>query len=178
MRPLVMDDPILRENQRSALARRLISHRVRTQTISQLTGMTRNRLATVRRRLMVHNDSRRRGPPPSSLDIFLHSPQARAEGAALAALCFSFEIPIERGSSSRAQSLTSLDYGERLCEIYEAFREAHPRTEVEFEEFLLLKNSLVRGDVIRLGKCRSCRCLVLVDWFGGGRDICCQCGGG
>jgi len=45
MRPQLQDDPILRESRRATLARRLISHGVRTEMIGQLTGLTRNRLA-------------------------------------------------------------------------------------------------------------------------------------
>ena len=53
MRPQLQDDPILRESRRVTLVRRLISHGVRTEMIGRLTGLTRNRLATVRRRSIV-----------------------------------------------------------------------------------------------------------------------------
>jgi hypothetical protein len=175
MGPYVMDDPIIRENRRAELARRLISHGVRTQIISQLTGMTRNRLATVRRRLMVSDDTRRRGPPPSSPGIFLHTPQARAEGAALASLCHAFGIPAERGLARHSQSFTALDYGERLCETYEAYRSCVPQTNVELEELILLRRSLATGDVIRLGKCRRCRCLMLIERFDNDQRWCGHC---
>src|SRR6266404_3113022 len=65
MRPQLQDDPILRESRRATLARRLISHGVRTEMIGRLTGLTRSRLATLRRRLMVADETRLRGPAPS-----------------------------------------------------------------------------------------------------------------
>src|SRR5580658_6074813 len=94
------EDPILRENRRSELARRLLSHGVRTKLITKLTGLSRNRLATVRKRLMVRDKSRPRGPTRSSLEIFLGAPQANAAGAALASLCLVFDLPIDSGAAS------------------------------------------------------------------------------
>jgi hypothetical protein len=121
----VMDDPILRENRRSEVARRLIAHGVRTRLIMRLTVLTHNRLATVRRRLMVRDKGRRRGPMKSSLSIFLGSPRARAEGAALVSFCAVFGIPIERHGVS-VPSIVSLDFTEQLCETYEAYRACFP----------------------------------------------------
>jgi len=171
----VTDDPIIRELRRYELARRLISHRVRTQIITQLTGMTRNRLATVRRRLMISEDSRRRGPAPSSLDVFLSTPQARAEGAALASLCFVFGIPAVRESNPLSRSSNIIEYGELLCETYEAYCACVPESDVELEELMLLRTGLAKGDVIRLGRCRRCKCLILIDRFDGDRRTCWHC---
>jgi hypothetical protein len=119
MCPNITEDPILRENRRSALARRLILHGVRTNIIGKLTGLTRSRQANVRRRLMVPDKSRLRGNTRSPLGVFLASSQARAEGAALASLCSLFEIPIELNVPSMPK-IVSLAFGERLCETYEA----------------------------------------------------------
>jgi hypothetical protein len=169
MCPDITEDPILRENRRSALARRLILHGVRTEIISKLTGLTRNRQATVRRRLMVPGKARLRGHTRSPLAVFLASSQARAEGAALASLCSLLEIPIELNVSSTPKTL-SLAFGERLCETYEAYCACYPKTEVQLEELIALRSSLAEGDFIRLGQCRNCKCLILVDRFDGDRD--------
>ena len=164
----VLDDCILRENRRSELARRLILHGVRTQIITRLTGLTRNRLATVRRRLMVPDKARQRGPARHCLSVFLCSPRSRAEGAALASLLSEFEIPLEQ-APPLLSNVTLLELGERLCETYEAYRACCPETTVQLEELVALRNSLVKGDVIRLGKCRTCKCLILIDRFDGNR---------
>ena len=169
MCPDITEDPILRENRRSELARRLILHRVRTDIISKLTGLTRNRQATVRRRLMVPDKARLRGPTRSPLGVFLASSQARAEGAALASLCSLFEIPIELNVPSMPKTV-SLAFGERLCETYEAYCACYPRTEVQLEELIALRTNLADGDFIRLGKCRNCKCLILIDRFDGNRE--------
>jgi hypothetical protein len=174
MRLTIADDPILRENRRSELARRLISHGVRTRNITRLTGLTRNRLATVRRRLMVGDKTRPRGPARSSLEIFLGTPRARSEGAALVCLCAAFEIPIDRNAAS-LPAIVSLQFTERLCETYEAFRACFPETRIELEELILLRSSIGNGDEVRLGNCRTCKGLILLAPFEGTRRTCASC---
>jgi hypothetical protein len=173
MTPHALEDAILRENRRSELARRLILHGVRTQIISRLTGLTRNRLATVRRRLMVRDESRLRGPARSPLKVFLGDSRARAEGAALASLLSRFEIRLHQQSSS-ALSNGSLEVAEGLCETYEAYRACCPTTQVQLEELIMLRSLLTKGNVIQLGKCRRCKCLILGDRFDGKRE-CLHC---
>jgi hypothetical protein len=168
------EDAIVRENRRSELARRLISHVVRTGLITRLTGLTRGRLATVRRRLMVRTKGRRRGPTKSSLSLFLGSPRARAEGAAMVSFYAIFGIPIERHGVALPKR-ASLDFSERLCETYEAYCACFPQTEMELEEMILLRRILTQADDIEPGKCRSCKCLILVDRFKGGHKECSQC---
>jgi len=165
------DSALQRENRRVALGRRLISHGVRTKIISRLTGLTRNQLETLRYRLGVPSRTRRRGPMPSSLDMFLKEPVVRCEGAALAALCAAFELPaLEQELASRPAAYISLEYGERLCETYEAYRACYPTTHVELDEMMMLREALAQADRVELGRCRSCRCLMLIDRFSGGRN--------
>jgi hypothetical protein len=120
MGPYAMDDSALqRENRRVALGRRLLSHGVRTTIISRLTGLTRNQLETLRHRLGVPSRTRRRGPTPSSVAMFLTEPILRCEGAVLAALCAAFELSaLEQELSSLPASFIPLEHGERLCETY------------------------------------------------------------
>ena len=176
MGPYAMDDSALqRENRRMALGRRLLSHGVRTTIISRLTGLTRNQLETLRHRLGVPSRTRRRGPTPSSVAMFLTEPILRCEGAALAALCAAFELPaLEQQLASLPASYISLEHGERLCETYEAYRACYPITHVEMDELMMLREALAEADRVTLGRCRSCKCLMLVDRFNGGR-ICWHC---
>jgi hypothetical protein len=149
------DDPVTRELRRFVLARRLLFHQVRTRTIGELTGLSRHRVATLRRRLIVPKDARHRGPPPSSLELLLRTFQGRTEGAALAALFSLFETP------TAVKSLTSLDEGEQQCEIYEAYLAYYPQSNVQFEELMLLKKSLAKQDLIEIGLCRVCGGLIM-----------------
>jgi len=167
-----MDDSALqRESRRVALGRRLVSHGLRTTVISRLTGLTRNQLETLRHRLGVPSQTRRRGPTPTSLEMFLKEPIARCEGAALAALCAAFELPaLERELASFPASYISFEYAERLCETYEAFRACYPTTHVELDEMMMLREALTQGDRVLLGQCRSCKCVMLIDRFNGVRN--------
>src|SRR5277367_4447352 len=163
------DDSVIRELRCFDLARRLIFHEVRTETISKLTGLSRNRLETLRRRLMVSEDARPRGPPPRSLDVFLRTSRGRTEAAALAALFPLFKSP------TSMKPATSLDDGEQACEIYDAYLAYYPQSIVRFEELMLLKRSLAKGDLVELGLCRSCGGLIINNGIDGSRHTCAHC---
>ena len=149
------DDSVTRELRRFELARRLIFHQARTQTISAFTGLSRDRLATLRRRLMVPENERRRGPAPTSLDALLRTSRGRTEGAALVALFSLFNNPPGR------KRPTALDTGEHLCEIFDAYLAYCPHSQVQFEELALLKKSLAKRDLIEVGLCRRCNGLIM-----------------
>jgi hypothetical protein len=105
------------------------------------------------------------------VDMFLKEPVLRCEGAALAALCAAFELPaLEQELASLPASFISLERGERLCETYEAYRACYPKTQVELEELMMLRERLAKADRVALGRCRGCKCLMLVDRFNGGRN--------
>ena len=163
------DDSVIRELRSFELARRLIFHEVRTQTISKLTGLSRNRLETLRRRLMVSEDARRRGPPPRSLDVFLRTSRGRTEAAALAALFPLFKRPTSIKTS------TSLDDGEQACDIYDAYLAYYPQSNVRFEELILLKRGLAKGDLVELGLCRVCKGLIIHNRLDRCRHTCSHC---
>ena len=165
------DDSVIRELRRYQLARRLIFHQVRTQTISKLTGLERNRLAAVRRWLRVPEDARHRGPPPSSLDVLLRTSRGRTEGAALAALFPLFRKP------TAVKPSRCLDDGEQLCDVYEAYLAYYPQSNMQFEELMLLKRSLAKGDLIELGLCRICKGLIMNYRFDRRRCTCWHCEG-
>ena len=164
------DDSVGRELRGFELARRLIVHGVRTETISKLTGLSRNRLATLRRRLGVPDDERHRGPPPRSLDVFLRTARGRTEGAAVAAL-----FPLFKIAASRLP--TYLDEGEQACDIYDAYLAYHPQSNVRFEELMLLKRSLSKGNLLELALCRVCKGLIMNNRYDRGRETCSHCDG-
>jgi hypothetical protein len=171
MAPYTMDDSVRRENRRVELAHRLLSHGARTTIIIRLTGITRDRLATLRKRLGVPDRTRRRGPTFSSVRRFWREPLNRTEGAALTAVCAAFDLAaLEQEVSSKPAAFISLDYGERLCETYEAYRACYPDTQIALERLMMLRTRLSAGDLVSLGKCRSCKCLILIDRFNGVRN--------
>jgi hypothetical protein len=163
------DDSFIRELRCFELARRLLVHEVRTQTITKLTGISRHRLETLRRRLVVSEDVRHRGPPPRSLDLFLRTSRGRTEAAALAALFQLFKRP------ASIKPPTSLDDGEQACDIYDAYLAYYPQSNVRFEELMLIKRSLAKGDLVDLGLCRICKCLIMNNRYDRCRSTCSHC---
>jgi|HubBroStandDraft_6_1064221.scaffolds.fasta_scaffold353905_1 hypothetical protein len=163
------NDSVAREIRCFELARRLIFHEVRTQTISKLTGLSRDRLTTLRHRLKVSDDARHRGPPPRSLDVLLRTARGRTEGAAVAALLLLFTRP----TSSKLRS--SLDDGEQACDIYDAYLAYYPKSNVRFEELMLLKRSLAEGGLLELGLCSECKGLIMNNRYDRPRHICSHC---
>jgi hypothetical protein len=169
------DDPFSRDLKRIEVARRMVLHQARTQTIVNFTNLTRNRLATLRRRWCVPDDSRRRGPPPRSLGAFLRTPWARSEAAAIISLCLALEALPNRSSNSEAAAITRLEIADRLCEVYEAFRTWIPNSTIEFEELLLLATELANGNLIKLSTCRGCKSATLIFACGIPRRNCPHC---
>lgn len=162
MRPQLQDDPILRDSWRATLVRRLISHGVRTEMIGRLTGLSRNRLATVRRRLMVVDDMRLRGPVRAGLEVFRASGAGRTEGAALLSLGLVASL---LDTADSEETFDPLEQVERLCETYEAYREVCPESRAELEDFILLHRAVAVRRSLFLNTCRTCGCLILVELF-------------
>ena len=88
------DDSVVRELRGFELARRLIFHEVRTETISKLTGLSHNRLddlATTSEESRMMNAIA--GPRPARSMYSCAPSRGRTEGAAVAALFPLFKNP-------------------------------------------------------------------------------------
>jgi hypothetical protein len=171
----IMDDRFDRELRRRQLARRLVSHQARTQTIFELTALTRHQLATLRRRWLVMQETRHRGPSPRSFAVFFSSSRARSEAAALATLCRVFgALPSSRRANT-GKKLSSVEIGEQLCEVFELYCACLPRSDFKFEHLLLLSRGLAQGDAIALESCASCQATILIDLLATRRHVCSHC---
>lgn len=168
-----MDDRIERELRRRRLATRLISHQARTQTIEELTGLTRHQLATLRRRGAVSKDTRFRGPSPSSFDVFFTSGRTRSEGAVLGLLYFAFGAAAT--AKGNGASDTAVERGESLCDIHEIWHRCFPHSPIELEQLRLLGEGIARGEEVTFGYCGNCRAIILVDRLAAQRRICAYC---
>lgn len=168
------EDPADRDLRRLQLTKRLVSHQARTQTIYRLTGYTRHRLATLRRRWRVSADSRHRGPAPTSYAIFFRSPTIRSEAASAAAICGLFG-GISTRSDRAMGDVVDLDSAERLCEMYEAFHACFPGSELEFDQLVLLAIGMSKREAIYLGSCTHCTGALLIDRFTAHRRMCMLC---
>ena len=175
MGPHFLDDFGDRDLRRLHLTKRLVIHSARTETIYRLTGYTRHRLTTLRKRWPVSYGARHRGPAPTSFAVFFRSASARSEAASAAAICRVFDAISAPRPGRAPRGFADLDSGERLCEVYEAFHACFPGAHLEFEQLLLLAVGLTRGDVVELTTCANCQCAILVDLLGRRRRMCSVC---
>ena len=79
-------------------------------------------------------------------------------------------------SNRRAPASTStVEFGERLCEVFEAYLACFPKSELELEHLVLLVRGLEEGDAIALSKCGKCEAVILVDLLELRRRLCSHC---
>lgn len=163
-----------RELRRRQLAHRLTVHQARTQTIFLLTGLSRHQLATMRQRWRITQKMRHRGPPPTSYGVFRMTMRMREEAAALAVLWKVLgEVVVQNFGSNGTAS--SVELGERLCEVFETYLACFPEGALEFEHLTLLVRGLDGGDAIALATCDKCSAVVLLDLLGTRRRLCSHC---
>jgi hypothetical protein len=170
----VTREPVDRDLRRRQLAQRLVVHQARTKTIFLLTGLSRHQLATLRQRWRITEELRHRGPPPTSFKVFRSTLRLRAEASVLAV----FWRTLGSGGAANGgvqRAAAALEFGERLCEVFEAYLASFPKTELEFEHLVLLVRGLEAADAIGLSKCGSCEAVILVDLLDVRRRICSHC---
>lgn len=168
-----MADADDRDVRRRLLAKRLVSHRARTQTVQMFTGLSRHRLETLRQRWAISQEDRHRGPSPTSFGEFFRSARnlqmATAAAVICKLLCAIPTRPLREGTGP------SLEAGERLCNAYEALQACYPQSEFEFEHLFLLVTGLSDGTCLRLGQCKGCGAAILIDALSV-RDLVCETG--
>ncbi len=169
-------DGARRDSRRYQLALRLMGHQARTGTIFAMTSLSRHQQEALRRRWGITEDTRRRGPSPTSLGRFTHSPRARSEGAVLAVFCRIYGLLslASRGAVARRKLLT-LEFGERLCDTYESYRGCFPWVKLKIEELLSFAIGIATNEVIGIGRCESCAGTILIDRLAPHRHSCGQC---
>lgn len=156
------EDPDDRDMRRRQLAKRMVSHRARTQTICAFTGLSRHRLETLRRRWGVPAHDRHRGPSPTSFLEFFRTTKCLQTATTAAVLCDLLGAIRLPAPTARPRSVT-LEAGEQLCYAYEALLACFPDAALEFEHLVLLTNGLAQGDSVQLSHCTQCGAAVLID---------------
>lgn len=170
----VTKEPVDRDLRRRQLAHRLVVHQARTQTIFRLTGLSRHQLATLRQRWRITKEVRHRGPPPTSFAVFRSTLRVRAESAALAVFWRTLaDVGISNGRSARP--ISTVEFGEHLCEVFEAYVACFPKSDLDLERLVLLTRGLEEADAIGLSKCSNCEAVILVDLLGLRRRLCPHC---
>ena len=171
----ISEDPDERDLRCRQLAKRMVSHHARTQTIHEFTGYSRHRLATLRRRWQVSPDERHRGPSPTSFSVFFRSPKSRNLATAAAVICRLLGATRSTVDAKMSRRIADLDFGEQICEVHEALQACFPDADLEFEQVMLLAIGLSRHESIDLTNCVKCGIAVLADQFSFRRRTCTTC---
>jgi hypothetical protein len=159
---------------RIELGLRLLAHGARPQTASDWSGLTQDRLVTLKRRWMPDASSGLRGPPPTSFQPFFRS-LIRAQYAAIFASLHRAVTQPTEDSTLSGKIATSVDDGERLCEAFEICKEWQPDSTLEFDQAVLLARGIRRNEEVELGRCSICRCALLIDRLAVLQDKCDWC---
>ena len=169
------DEQIDRELRRRQLAKRLTAHQARTQTICAMTTLTRHQLTTLRQRWKVSQKERYRGPAPRSFNMFTKTLRGQAEGAALYVLCRLLGA-LSGAKGSRNDTLfTSVEAGERLCDVVEVCRLCFPQLQADFEQIQTLVSGVAAGERIAMANCTNCSALIVVERLSTRRRLCAHC---
>lgn len=161
----VSEDRYARDLRRLNLARRLLKHQARTQSIRDWTGMTDARVRSLYRSYDPADviAQRHRGPSPTATRTFIRSPILRCEASSIAGLgCLLGVIPRKPIPDARHQ-LPGIEAGERLCDVFELYRRIVPGTHFAMDQFILLTLALAEGVDLQLGRCTHCHGALLVD---------------
>jgi hypothetical protein len=99
----------------------------------------------------------------------------RSEASVIALFCrLHGAVPTERIVEA-ARFYPNLERGERLCDVYEAYRTYFPESEVNFELIVLLAIGLAEPNSLALRRCSTCPSAVVIDLLSVKNRNCSQC---
>ena len=176
----ISDERYSRERFCLDLALRFLRHEARTQTIRTWTGLTDDRIRNLYRSYMSRGTlfaPRHRGKSPHQVAYFTRSLRVQWETAQLASLLSLFAVVPAQPSPELAASLPTVARGERLCYAFEMYQTTIPASQISFEHSVFLAVALARGDQLRLGGCRDCGGLLVLERFPMRERRCQYCAG-
>ena len=135
----------------------LMSHRGQTEHCNNLYRSYMNRGARF--------VPRHRGKSPHQVAYFTRSLRVQWETAQLASLLSLTSVLPAQPGPEVASVLPTVARGERLCYAFETYQTTIPAAQISFEHTVFLAVSLARGDQLRLGGCRECGGLLVVERF-------------
>ena len=164
----ISDNRYDRDRLRLEVALQFIRHEARTRTIRQWTGLTDDRI-----RKLYHSylqaggrTTRHRGNSPRQAAFFLRTARIRDEASALASLCCLVGLFDGYGHDFFVRRAADVHRAASLLQAYEGYRAAVRHPAITFEYAVLLVNALARASELRLGDCRDCGALLVVDSLG------------
>jgi hypothetical protein len=173
----VSNDRYSHELRAFALARRMLGHEARPNTVSLWTKLSTERvenISVIHRREGHHRAPSRHGPSRSKLSGVLTSPSLRSEAAAVAGVCRFLKLIPDTPLANASSALPNVERGEGLCSAYELFRRLMPYARLSLEELGLLVVSLAEGAEWGLERC-ACGTLMIIDRLEPERRMCEDC---
>jgi hypothetical protein len=164
----ISDDRYSRERLCLDLALRFLRHEARTQTIRAWTGLTDDRIRNLYKSYMSRGGQfvpRHRGKSPHQAAYFMRSSRIQWETAQLASLLSLLNVVPAQPGPEVAGTLPTVARGERLCCAFEIYQTTIPSPQISFEHAVFLALALARGDQLRLGGCRDCGGLMVIERF-------------
>lgn len=177
----IWDTRYTRDLRRYRLAVRLISHEVRTRTITRWTGIAPTRIRALYREYFavsgVRRIQRHRGASPYVVSYCFRNPRIEAEATALAAMCLRNGLLRKGAPGDSVDELATVERGEILCETFELYRALLPRPDrssITLEHLILLVQELASAQQICLARCRHCPGLLICE-VGTPSPVCVYC---
>ena len=171
----ISEDRYARDLRTLNLAERLIRHEVRTYWIRAWTGLSHHRIRNLYRSYDKSTGQvpRHRGPSPNRLATYLRSPALRAEASAIGGLARVFGVVPPKANAWRDRA--NIEAGERLCAVFELFRQIVPQSRFTMDQFIRLAIALIQGGELEIGHCASCHGALLVERLVASRRLCLAC---
>jgi hypothetical protein len=146
-----VDAQLTRGIRRQILALNLIRRGMRTGPICTWTTMTRARvyglLKAQNHEFPDMKPERPCGPAPEKLADFLRSPEMRREAAAIGGLCRMYGLlPDKPLSPEQLRNFPTLERGEKLVTIYDAYRKRYPGSRLTFDQMISVVMTLAEGE--------------------------------
>ena len=174
----ITDDRYNRDLLRYELARRLIRHQARTQTIRLWTGLTHDRIRKLYRTYPpVERVRRRRGKSPRQVTFFLRSHRRKFETSVLASMFSIYDALPARPDIHSAKGRSNVTRGISLVDAFEAYSAVLVKPNITFEHAELLLEELESGNELQVSHCTDCTGVVVVDRLSLLPPSCTQCRG-
>jgi hypothetical protein len=173
----ISEDRYSRDLRRLNLAERLIRHEVRTQWICAWTGLSHHRVRNLYRSYdkSLGVVPRHRGPSPNRLATYLRSPALRAEASAIGGLARVFGVVPPKPTPNAWRDRANVEAGERLCAVFELFRQIVPQSRFTMDQFIRLAMALIQEGELEIGHCSSCHGALLLECSVATRRLCLAC---
>lgn len=173
----ISEDRYSRDLRRLNLAERFIRHETRTQWICAWTGLSHHRVRNLYRSYDKSSGlvPRHRGPSPNRLATYLRSPALRAEASAIGGLARVLDVVAPKPVSNAWRDRANVEAGERLCAVFELYRQLVPQSRFTMDQFIRLTIALTEGVVLEIAHCTSCHGALLVEPSLATRRLCLAC---